>query len=87
MLFDPVEIVRTLSAHDVRYVAIGMFAAVVQGAAHDTEDIDISYEASLDNCRRLAAALNELGVRFRVEGHSEGLEVPGGIDERTLTGT
>jgi len=85
VITDPLRIVAVLERHRVRYVAVGMFAAVVQGAIHDTDDIDITPEASLENLRRLADALGELHARFRIEEYPDGFAPPGGIDERTFT--
>jgi hypothetical protein len=63
--FDPRELLRTLASHEVRYVLIGGWAAVLHGSPTTTVDLDICYERSSDNLERLARALNDLDVRLR----------------------
>jgi hypothetical protein len=74
------RILRTLLAHDVRFVVIGGIAANLHGAALLTKDLDVMYERERGNLRRLAAALAELRARRR--------DVPAEprmpVDERTL---
>jgi hypothetical protein len=71
--FDPVEILRVLDTHGVRYVLIGGLAATLYGSPHVTFDVDITPEAEEGNLRRLAAALDDLDARIRTEGEPEGL--------------
>lgn len=63
--FDPDRLLRTLSAHRVKFVLIGGIAAVAHGSPLPTTDLDITPERSRDNLERLAAALRELGARIR----------------------
>jgi hypothetical protein len=46
-------------------VLVGGVAAVVEGAPVTTFDVDVVHERSARNVRRLRAALNELGARYR----------------------
>lgn len=80
---DPLEILRALERHRVRYILIGAAAARVAGAPVVTEDIDVTPAADRENLERLASALRELGARLRTAE-------PGGVafqvDARTLSG-
>ncbi|MBA3620066.1 MAG: hypothetical protein H0W56_10840 [Acidothermales bacterium] len=80
--FQPAEIVRVLSRHQVDMVVIGGFAAYLQGSPFPTADVDITPEASTANLTRLSAALTELDARVRTEGVEGGL--PFGHDADSL---
>lgn len=71
--FDPEALLRTLEAHEVRYVLIGGLAATLYGSPHVTIDVDITPDRDRDNLAALARALEELDARVRTEG------VPGGL--------
>lgn len=60
---DPGRIFRLLAEHGVRSVLVGGLAAAAQGASRLTYDVDLCFEQSEENCRRLASALAELGAR------------------------
>jgi hypothetical protein len=81
---DPLEILRVLQRHRVRYVLIGAAAARIAGAPVVTEDIDVTPASDRQNLERLAAALRELGARLRTAEDPEGVEFP--IDGATLSG-
>jgi hypothetical protein len=58
----------------VRYVTIGAFAALQQGAIiPPTQDIDFTPAAERENLERLSAALGDLGARIRTDAVSGGL--------------
>jgi len=78
--FDPLETLRTLLEHGVRFVLIGGYAAAVRGSPMVTGDLDICYARDQKNLRALAAALQVLGARLR--GVSE--DVPFRLDAATL---
>jgi hypothetical protein len=63
--FDPLAALRTLSAHGVRFVLIGGFAAALRGSPMITGDVDICHAQVDVNLRALAAALEELGATLR----------------------
>jgi hypothetical protein len=65
-VFDPREILNTLNRHNVQYVVIGGFAATLHGCPEQTYDLDILYADTLDNRRRLLAALQEMDARWDV---------------------
>jgi hypothetical protein len=73
--FDPEEMLRVLGAHDVRFVLIGGYGAVLHGSAAFTTDADICPERSPENLRRLAAALRDMDARIRASGAPTGLEL------------
>jgi hypothetical protein len=73
---DPLEILRVLERHQVRYVLIGAAAARIAGAPVVTEDIDVTPARDRSNLERLAAALRELGARLRSATDSEGVRFP-----------
>lgn len=66
-------ICRVLAAHGVAFVVIGGVAARLHETGYATVDIDVCPARDADNLRRLAAALQELGARLRVEGDSDGV--------------
>jgi hypothetical protein len=71
---DAEPIVAAFNRHGVRYVAIGAFAALQQGAVlPPTKDIDFTPWAGEDNLERLSAALPDLGARIRTQAVSGGL--------------
>jgi hypothetical protein len=81
---DPLEILRVLERHRVRYVLIGAAAARIAGAPVVTEDIDVTPASDRQNVERLASALRELGARLRPTEGAVGVEFS--IDGATLSG-
>ncbi len=81
---DPLEILRTLERHGVRYILIGAAAARVAGAPIVTEDVDVTPASNRENLERLAAALSELSARLRSPTEPEGVAFP--VDAEMLTG-
>jgi len=78
--FDPLEALRVLSDHDVRFVLIGGFAGRIYGSPTVTNDLDLCYARDADNLEQLASALHELRAYLR--GAPDGLPfVP---DAKTL---
>lgn len=74
-------VVKLLADAQVNFVVIGGYAAMLHGSAFLTQDLDICYERSSENLKRLAAALAPIHPRLR--GAPEG--VPFSLDDRTLT--
>lgn len=56
-----------LDRHRVRYIVVGAFGRVVQGAEEVTRGVDIVPSTKPENLRRLEAALHDLGAR-RTDG-------------------
>jgi len=77
------DILAALNARGVRYVVIGAFAAIAQGAPIEaTFDIDVTPQRDPENLRRLSEALGDLHARIRVDDLEEGL--PFSHDARSL---
>lgn len=81
--FDPVEIVRTLDRHGVRYVLVGGVAARLHGSPTLTEDVDVTPERSTENLTRLASALADLDARLAAPNAPAGLTIP--LDAETFS--
>ena len=56
---------KVLVEADVRFVVVGAFAAVAHGSSQVTRDLDICYERTTENMRRLASALAPYHPRLR----------------------
>jgi len=71
-LFDPQAIFAALTQHGVEFVVIGAYAAVAQGWAEPTSDIDITPDRDVRNLQRLADALHEMDARvLTAEGDAD----------------
>ena len=57
---DPVRIFAALERHEVEYLTIGGIAVNAHGHVRNTRDVDVLIEWTVENMRRLAAALGEL---------------------------
>ncbi|HEY6350111.1 MAG TPA: hypothetical protein VI636_11950 [Candidatus Angelobacter sp.] len=71
---------KALADGGVNFVVIGAYAAVLQGSAQITQDLDICYERTSANMKRLAASLAPYHPRLR--GAPDG--VPFVLDEHAL---
>jgi hypothetical protein len=78
--FDPLEALRTLLAHGVRFVLIGGYAAAIRGSPMMTGDVDICHARDDENLERLAAALRTLDAGLR----GAASDVPFRLDVPTL---
>ena len=58
---DIESLLRSLNAHDVRYVIIGATAFPVHGYARATLDVDIFINPTEENARRTRTALQDFG--------------------------
>ena len=58
------ELAGIFGKHDVQYLFIGKFGAILYGYPGTTQDIDIFPRKDKSNCERLAKALEELGFRL-----------------------
>ncbi len=80
MLPDLPSILEALVRQKVEFIIIGGMAAVAQGAPVTTFDLDICYRRTLQNHRRLVAALKPFQPVLRAPGET----VPFVWDDRTL---
>lgn len=78
--FDPIQVLRALATHRVRFVLIGGFAAGLRGSPMLTGDLDLCPARDRANLDRLAEALRELGARLRGAPNDAGFR----LDGRTL---
>jgi hypothetical protein len=60
------DILKRLNIHKVDYVLVGGMACVVHGSQVVTQDVDVCAPLTLENLRRLCAALNDIHPRFRM---------------------
>lgn len=72
--FQPEEILAVLDRHDVTYVLISGYAALLHGSTLPTTDIDITSRRDRGNLAKLVAALGELDGRIRVSNDVEPLQ-------------
>ena len=59
------RILGALAAEEVRYLVVGGMAVIEYGGASFTQDLDLCYERSDDNLRRLANVLIALKASLR----------------------
>lgn len=74
------RILAALSDAEVELVIIGGVAASAHGSAHLTRDLDVCYQRTMENVRRLVAALTPLAPRLR----GAPADLPFIFDERTV---
>jgi hypothetical protein len=72
----PRELLAPLHQHDVRYVVIGLFAALLQGSPLPTLDLDICVAREASNLDNLARALEDLDARLRTPDDPRGVAFP-----------
>ncbi len=77
---DLAKVLQVLAQNQVAYVLVGGVAATVHGSARLTQDIDLLYQRSPDNIRRLVRALEP--YRPYLRGAPVGL--PFQWDEQTV---
>jgi hypothetical protein len=64
--FDPIRALEVLHRHEVRFIVVGAFSAVVQGGPLPTCDLDVTPARDGANLARLGEALRELDARLRL---------------------
>ncbi len=62
-----------LARHEVRYVLIGGFAAVIHGSPYLTTDVDVVPDPSPANLERLSRALRDLHARVWTAAEPDGV--------------
>jgi hypothetical protein len=73
---DFLDLLRALSAADVRFLVVGAYAVGVHGRPRATKDLDVWVEASDGNARRVIDGLVEFGAPLMGLTEAD-LEVPG----------
>lgn len=77
------KILRGLIDHEINFVLAGGLAAVAHGSAYVTTDLDISYQRTPKNIKRLVAYLRSIHAKLRgVRG-----DIPFILDEKTFAFT
>ncbi len=64
-MFSPRQLLETLSRNRVECIVVGMGAAVLQGAAVQTLDLDVVHARTEANVRRILECLKEWKARYR----------------------
>jgi hypothetical protein len=59
---DFIDLLRALTAAEVRFLIVGAYALGVHGRPRATKDIDVCVEASVPNARRVIEASREFGA-------------------------
>lgn len=62
---NPEALITALNTHSVRYVIVGGFAAILQGARYITQDVDLCYARDEENLPRLFRALEPFHPMIR----------------------
>ncbi len=62
---NPEALINALNSHNVKYVIVGGFAAVLQGARYITQDVDFCYARDDENLKRLLQALEPFRPTIR----------------------
>jgi len=65
------EIGRIFAQRGVRYLFFGKSGAILLGFSDTTQDVDLFPDKGIENCRKLVAALLELGFRLTEKEQSE----------------
>lgn len=71
---------KRLTDGEIQFVLIGGLAAVVHGSAYVTNDLDLCYERSVPNLKKLAALLKTLKATLR----NAPTDLPFQFDERAF---
>lgn len=66
MIFDNdfIDFIRILNHRDAKFVLVGGLAVVIHGHFRTTKDMDIFYEGSQENGKKILDSLNEFGFGF-----------------------
>jgi hypothetical protein len=78
--FNPAPLLDLLKRYGVNFIVIGGLAGILYGSPYPTYDLDIAYERSAENLKRLAEALREANATLR----GAPKDVPLILDARTL---
>ena len=74
------QIAAILQSHRVEFIVIGGQAELLHGSPRVTYDVDVCYHRSVDNLKRLVAALKQLQPSLR----NAPADLPFRIDEQSL---
>jgi hypothetical protein len=80
------ELCRVLNDFGLRYVVFGSQVARLNGVPLETLDVEVVPERNRDNLDSLAAALNSLQPRWRVDEVPGGMKIDGPLEARHFLG-
>lgn len=75
------KLLRDLTGHKIRFVLVGGLAAAAHGSGYITKDLDICYERTPDNIKKLTTYLQSIHAKLR--GPTE--DLPFLLDESTFS--
>ena len=61
---DFVDLIHLLQKHDCKFVLVGGLAVLIHGHFRTTKDMDIFYEGSEENGKKILESINEFGFRY-----------------------
>jgi predicted nucleotidyltransferase len=61
---DFIDFIRLLNKNNVKFVLIGGLAVVIHGHFRTTKDMDIFYEGSEENAKKILETINEFGFGY-----------------------
>lgn len=65
------EVAAVFAKHKIEYLFIGKSGAILLGYPATTQDVDLFPEKSWENCRRIVAALKEIGFELSAENENK----------------
>lgn len=68
------RLLKALAASQANFIVVGAYAAIMQGSALRTDDLDVCYQRTPDNYRRIVSALMPYNPHLR--GTPENLKAP-----------
>ena len=60
---DFVDLIHLLQKHNCKFVLVGGLAVLIHGHFRTTKDMDIFYEGSEENGKKVLESINEFGFR------------------------
>jgi hypothetical protein len=74
------QLLKALTDSQAKFIVVGAYAAIMQGATLRTDDLDVCYERTPDNYKKIVRAIAPFRPRLR--GVPENLKAP--FDEQSL---
>ena len=76
----PEQLLKALVDSEAKFIVVGAYAAIMQGSTLRTDDLDVCYERTPDNYKKIIQAIAPFRPRLR--GMPENLKAP--FDEQAL---
>lgn len=74
------QLLKALVENQAKFIVVGAYAAIMQGSTLRTDDLDLCYERTPENYKRIVRAIAPLNPRLR--GVPQNLKAP--FNEQTL---